>query len=128
MESPKLIRTNEVHEFLKERHPELFKKPYRPFAIGIDKQILDKYPFISPGALRVHLKNITNHPLYLTNFLNDRYTQRLNLDLTDTTVLTEKERTYAFHKLRSKMKKFKAVYLKKLGDEVIQDIEVLTNA
>jgi len=111
-----------IHATLKECYPKLFCKPYAPFAIGIHEQILDEHTSMDIKVLRVHLKNITSHPLYLLNFINTKINTRFNLDGSIAEDICPKEVHYARVQLIGVMETMEDNYRRKLGDESVEYI------
>jgi len=110
-----------MHCELKVAYPTLFNKPYCPFAIRIHEQLLDSGRYDSK-LLKIHLKNITRHPLYYFNFLDDRVCYRLNIDGTRAEEIQESERLFARESLVTVLEHNEQRYRKKLGDKIIDEM------
>ena len=107
-----------MHSHLKQKYPMHFSKPYCPFAIRIHEQLFDLGIYDSK-LLKIHLKNITHHPLYYLNFLDENVCFRFNLDGSISESIQETERVYARECLTVVMENSEARYRKKLGDEKV---------
>lgn len=111
----------ELHEILKNNYPQLFSKPFSPFAIRIHEQVLDAEK-CDPRILKMHLRNIASHPLYLFNFLDDSIRYRLNLDGSISDEIQLEERDYARMQLILIMEHHQKKYRRKIGEEKIEEI------
>lgn len=59
------MSVDQLHEFLQEKHPGCFSKPWKPLAVGIREQIKKEHPEIPSSVLGEYLTNFCNGSKYL---------------------------------------------------------------
>lgn len=108
-------RNSGAYTQLKDKYPELFTKPYKPFAVGIHKQIMLENPDIRTVNIRNVLGQIVRHPLYCKAMILNEGGPRFNLDLSEAGIVTKHDVIGARRRLKISLSKNYDRYVAKLG-------------